>query len=344
MLLCMGPDSPQNSSAHAVWSGVGRPLRDSAGEGSSVLQAGFATLQRCTCSFLPHKATTPQPCLASLPRQHDNPPSPARLSLGNAPQNFKERLYITDTPVRIDDDRTEEERKYPELFRQKLRGAWRRRVRAVPWFVPGTRGCRGSGMPDAMCCGAAWGPSRRGLTSHPLPIPFHTRTCSRRLVGAGQHMHHPHPGIQRAHDARQGRGVAGATAPAWPTRASPDCNAPQRRPLCIPPTRRPEHACALNHTKITQQSARGVGGLFGLQSKHAARPEHTLQARSLPPLPRSECGGKGGGRIGLEEGVGGAGTRPSPRLLPPRQSSHVRCIRSWRAGAPPRRVRCLPWR
>lgn len=37
-------------------------------------------------------------------------------------QDFKEPLYLTDVPVRIEDDRTEEEKRYPELFRHKLKG------------------------------------------------------------------------------------------------------------------------------------------------------------------------------------------------------------------------------
>ena len=38
-------------------------------------------------------------------------------------QNFREPLYLKDKPVRVEDTRSEEERKYPELFRQKLQGA-----------------------------------------------------------------------------------------------------------------------------------------------------------------------------------------------------------------------------
>jgi hypothetical protein len=38
-------------------------------------------------------------------------------------QNFREPLYLRDKPVRVEDTRSEEERKYPELFRQKLQGA-----------------------------------------------------------------------------------------------------------------------------------------------------------------------------------------------------------------------------
>ncbi|KAK9868843.1 hypothetical protein WJX84_005438 [Apatococcus fuscideae] len=37
-------------------------------------------------------------------------------------QNFRERLYLLDKPVRLQDDRSEEERRYPELFRQRLEG------------------------------------------------------------------------------------------------------------------------------------------------------------------------------------------------------------------------------
>ncbi len=38
-------------------------------------------------------------------------------------QNFREPLYLKDRPVRVEDTRSEEERKYPELFRSKLEGA-----------------------------------------------------------------------------------------------------------------------------------------------------------------------------------------------------------------------------
>jgi hypothetical protein len=38
-------------------------------------------------------------------------------------QKFREPLYLNDKPVRMEDTRSEEERKYPELFRQKLQGA-----------------------------------------------------------------------------------------------------------------------------------------------------------------------------------------------------------------------------
>jgi len=40
--------------------------------------------------------------------------------------NFREPLYLSDKPVRLEDTRTEEEKKYPELFRRKLQAAgWR---------------------------------------------------------------------------------------------------------------------------------------------------------------------------------------------------------------------------
>lgn len=45
-------------------------------------------------------------------------------------ENFREPLLLTDTPVRIEDTRTEEERKYPTLFRQKLE--------KEGWHVPKT--------------------------------------------------------------------------------------------------------------------------------------------------------------------------------------------------------------
>lgn len=53
-------------------------------------------------------------------------------------QNFREPLYLKDKPVRLEDTRSEEERKYPELFRQKLQRAPRPRqvhihVHDVKW-------------------------------------------------------------------------------------------------------------------------------------------------------------------------------------------------------------------
>ena len=39
-----------------------------------------------------------------------------------AHQDFREPLYLLDKPVWVEDTRSEEERKYPELFRHKLRG------------------------------------------------------------------------------------------------------------------------------------------------------------------------------------------------------------------------------
>ncbi len=38
------------------------------------------------------------------------------------PQNFREPLYLKDHPVCVEDTRSEEERKYPQLFRSKLEG------------------------------------------------------------------------------------------------------------------------------------------------------------------------------------------------------------------------------
>ena len=64
-----------------------------------------------------------------------------RVSPGSAPsrtpssapppgQDFREPLYLLDKPVRLEDTRSEEEKKYPELFRRKLRGVWVARRRA----------------------------------------------------------------------------------------------------------------------------------------------------------------------------------------------------------------------
>ena len=38
-------------------------------------------------------------------------------------QDFREPLYLKDKAVRVEDTRTDDERKYPQLFRQKLEGA-----------------------------------------------------------------------------------------------------------------------------------------------------------------------------------------------------------------------------
>lgn len=36
-------------------------------------------------------------------------------------QDFREPLYLTDKPLQLPDTRTEEEMRYPELFRHRLR-------------------------------------------------------------------------------------------------------------------------------------------------------------------------------------------------------------------------------
>jgi len=38
-------------------------------------------------------------------------------------QDFREPLYLTDKPVRLLDNRTDEELRYPELFQHRLRTA-----------------------------------------------------------------------------------------------------------------------------------------------------------------------------------------------------------------------------
>ena len=37
-------------------------------------------------------------------------------------QDFREPLYLTDTTTQLEDVRSAEERKYPQLFRHKLKG------------------------------------------------------------------------------------------------------------------------------------------------------------------------------------------------------------------------------
>ena len=60
-------------------------------------------------------------------------------------QDFREPLYLLDKPVWLEDDRSEEERRYPELFRAKLEAAgWHvaPSVSTVP--IPGERGQAGA--------------------------------------------------------------------------------------------------------------------------------------------------------------------------------------------------------
>ena len=54
-------------------------------------------------------------------------------------QDYREPLYLRDAPLRIPDTRSEEERKYPEFFRHKLRGdpfqSGGIAVRRAPWLL-----------------------------------------------------------------------------------------------------------------------------------------------------------------------------------------------------------------
>lgn len=59
----------------------------------------------------------------------DDPPVPLLLDRFScsllscvALQDFREPLYLTDTITQIEDVRSPEERKYPQLFRHKLKG------------------------------------------------------------------------------------------------------------------------------------------------------------------------------------------------------------------------------
>jgi hypothetical protein len=58
-----------------------------------------------------------------------------KLCLGPLPggtaQNFREPLYLSDKPVVYEDDRTEEEKEFPELFRHRLRGARQQRTTSL---------------------------------------------------------------------------------------------------------------------------------------------------------------------------------------------------------------------
>ena len=59
-------------------------------------------------------------------------------------QDFREPLYLTDTTVQIKDVRSAEERKYPQLFRHKLRGVTD--VMHVSWqpnVIPSDQACYG---------------------------------------------------------------------------------------------------------------------------------------------------------------------------------------------------------
>lgn len=62
-------------------------------------------------------------------------------------QDFREPLYLTDTTVQIKDVRSAEERKYPQLFRHKLRGvtdamhvSWQH---GMPNVIPSDQACYG---------------------------------------------------------------------------------------------------------------------------------------------------------------------------------------------------------
>lgn len=104
----------------------------------------------------------PLPCLACTEQQPAPAHSPRRsLTLSHLPrrtarpphQDFREPLYLLDRPVRLADTRTEEERRYPELFRW---GA----CSAPGDARHGRRGCL-QGAPVSRCAGGACLPSRR---------------------------------------------------------------------------------------------------------------------------------------------------------------------------------------
>jgi hypothetical protein len=101
-------------------------------------------------------------------------------------QNFREPLYLKDKPVRVEDTRSEEERKYPELFRQKLQGApGPRHVRAHIHHVEVDRqtDVRRSASPASFSALHLQG--KAGLClSHRARFPFRGTTCHRaRVIG-----------------------------------------------------------------------------------------------------------------------------------------------------------------
>ena len=67
----------------------------------------IAASSRCASAFVSNKR---------LPHVLDS------LILPMLAQDFHEPLYLTDVPVQIEDTRSAEEQKYPELFRHKLQG------------------------------------------------------------------------------------------------------------------------------------------------------------------------------------------------------------------------------
>ena len=70
------------------------------------------------------KAARCSRALAPDSGMHSSPGSqPCRYSSRTALQAFREPLYLTDRPVQLPDTRTEEELKYPELFRHGSRKA-----------------------------------------------------------------------------------------------------------------------------------------------------------------------------------------------------------------------------
>ena len=63
------------------------------------------------------------------------PPTPLTRPSPPPTQTFREPLYLLDRPVRQEDARSEEERRYPELFRARLeREGWA--VARTPSTVP----------------------------------------------------------------------------------------------------------------------------------------------------------------------------------------------------------------
>ena len=95
----------------------------------------------CSCGPLSLPSTSqpptpsPHPTLVRFSLLHSRwflppPPPPCTHTppLRTGVQDFREPLYLLDRPVWVEDTRSEEERRYPELFRQKLE--------AEGWSVP----------------------------------------------------------------------------------------------------------------------------------------------------------------------------------------------------------------
>lgn len=111
---------------------------------------------------------------------------PLTLPFGQQPwQDFREPLYLLDKPVWVEDTRSEEEKKYPELFRRKLRGGW-------PTGWAHLCNCRARALHMSL----------EIAVHHLTAVPSLPGLCSGGLERAGGCQHGAHPRLQCAHECR----------------------------------------------------------------------------------------------------------------------------------------------